>query len=470
MKRSFSALFVLITALSGPLVFTPPAISRPKAVASPEDAAARDEEAPEADDSLRSRSEQEHNQPHCTFPLEQWQSPESLIVLPEDYDYEIYSEDSDLLCGDEAMAALAEWSRNDPRLGIQELSELGPEPPQWQSEFPLESEVGFDAQLEALCSPLADAISQWESWDGPAIAGGMTEDAAEEIAETAEPELCPAELALSETWREWAEIEAEHLEAWECELADLTFLARRAREEEIQSLLFGRWALNLYEEKTYNLFQHLWTKLAVGQAELKRHIDWIEAKSREPVLALLAELKSTSLLGFQNLAASLEEIAQTVENNEVVINDRPSPTPPFCECWAREALSSDDDSLDLIAQNSLEAPAIESEFNAEQFAEDQVIDHCPLIEPVLENASASAALEYSEPGQNDALPPHEVRENHDAHAAETIDFEAIQDTAQQAWKWAQERAQTLERWSQEYELELPNEAPEAYDADDIYLH
>lgn len=145
MKRNFYALFALLTALSGPLVMAPPAISKANTESRVDETSATDD-----DVVSDARFEQEHNQPRCQFPVDSFEAPENLIVLPEDFDYELFAEKE--ACESPLIA--------ESKPGDKDLPQT--------SDLPnFEGEPAFDH----LCLPFVEWDGNVQPWDGPPIAG-----------------------------------------------------------------------------------------------------------------------------------------------------------------------------------------------------------------------------------------------------------------------------------------------------------
>jgi hypothetical protein len=145
MKRNFYALFALLTALSGPLVMAPPAISKA-------DSEIRASDDHQTDDAVgsKARFEQEYNQPVCQFsPLRQ-EAPEDLVVLPEDFDYELFE-------GREACENLQLADANLEKEAVHGLSESP------------SNEI--DPAFDQLCLPFIEWDEQMQPWEGPPVAG-----------------------------------------------------------------------------------------------------------------------------------------------------------------------------------------------------------------------------------------------------------------------------------------------------------
>lgn len=154
MKRNFYALFALLTALSGPLALTPPAIRSASAAVQTSDDTRSQGDEDDSEDQIRSRIEQAHNQPNCIFADENRDAPEALIVLPEDFDYELFA-------GEEACEVPEVV---EPKAVAESASEGLPAesiPFLFEDELPSGS----------MCLPQPEWSTNVQPWDGPAVAG-----------------------------------------------------------------------------------------------------------------------------------------------------------------------------------------------------------------------------------------------------------------------------------------------------------
>jgi hypothetical protein len=394
MKRSFSALFVLLTALSGPLVFTPPAISRQDAAQNQSD---------ERNTSALSRTEAD--QPVCTFPLEGSMAPEDLVVVPEDFDYEIYDEPRQ-----------CEIEQNAASQSVQNATV-----PEYQPN-PSAADVALGANLESLCLPFVEYEFSDEAWDGPPIAG-----------------LSPAEAA-------------ENFEATECEIAAAEYAAVEFEREQIARNEVYGWIINTYYEKSYAIAIQFEMALQDALFSFISSAQWVDnvgAWQADHMLRSTIDLGRHSL---ERLANEFQVVSQTIYGSRLTETAESIPTPPYCECWAKPSTESrerDECETDAGTLQNL-------------IAETVTLDADRVIEGIIPSSPASGLNKAEVPSfseQNDVFeqPIEEVEVNQTP--APAIDFAGLQDAAEKLWAAGLEKIEALERLSNEYEFE-PNHTNE----------
>lgn len=147
MKRNFYALFALLTALSGPLALSPQAVSRANSTPGPQEAVARCDDSG-AGEQIAPRSFQAHNQPACRLGSERLAAPEDLVVLPEDFNYELFDQLESCQSASNTTEAAS--------------------PPPNSTEFPV---IDSETAIDELCLPHSEWNAQVMPWEGPAVAG-----------------------------------------------------------------------------------------------------------------------------------------------------------------------------------------------------------------------------------------------------------------------------------------------------------
>lgn len=407
MKRSFYALFVLLAAISGPLVVAPKAISRQDAALSTSDKAFEDRDQ-ESDDEDKPRTLQEANQPQCIFSFDFGSAPEDLIVLPEDYNYEIYGETD--YCEMEQFAS-------NPLIQEKAQAESN------STSFDANSDLPANPS-DFLCLPFAEPELNWQAWDGPAIAGVETQPSAEEL---------------------------------ECELAAARFHEEELARQELVSQQLENWTANLIHKAIYTLTSTISHTASLGESRVISGIrSWDEFQSEKATQAF-AYVFSTARISFERLQSLSLSVSQVVEAKEVAMEDRRYPAPPYCECWANPAQQ-----IDPVAE-AVVAP-IEGGL-AEGFGGWSLSESSPeLLSGEVSNSQEGNRLEFDSLS-SDALPKCSETMQNDATSSplaqsETVapqpvngDFEYLKSALDATWQVLQERAQTLDRWSKEYDFE-----------------
>lgn len=392
MKRSFSALFVLLTALSGPLVFTPPAISRQGSAATAS-----------ADDKAVSRTDAD--QPPCTFEqpaadeFSDCAAPEDLVVVPEDFGYELYNQGS--ACEIEQNAALND-GQNDT---------VGDVPANTGNQVASES-----GDLERLCLPFAEYGNDLEQWYGPAIAG---------------PEKQPFDEEL------------------ECELAAEAFhFETEAREATARNDAY-EMLLSVVHKKSYVASYWLRASIRDSLVLVVNGLHWAENASAAQVEKLTWSTGEFAAFGWQLASKITLPKLEMVAAKEVIEVDTTLPTPPFCDCWAAPPPPS--------------APAEElaSEFECDLLLDggalelDRVSEIVEGIQPSFETSDLDVMAADS--AEIDAIPPQEPTAPQTESSAAMIDLDGLKQAASDLWNEAVERVELLERWSKEYEFEPSRE-------------
>jgi hypothetical protein len=392
MKRSFYALFVLLAAISGPLVVAPNAISRQDAVLSTSsESSLPDDQQLNADVEVP-RSQQEPNQPQCVFSFDFGQAPEDLIVLPEDFDYEIYGETE--YCEIDQFAAKPPSQNN---------TTVETTPDSFDPEHTALLEYG-----DSLCLPFAETESSFEPWDGPAIAGVEPEKNAEEL---------------------------------ECELAVARYRDEQLAFEEITNLQVAYWLANLIEKTTYTLSSVLSETAMTGVEKSVKGVQILVELEGEIAKSALEHLKQSAIVATEGFTAALGDLSQAIDTKRITAIRSNYPMPPYCDC--RAILEQDteppieQEPAEIVNEQIAESPAVESGENQVEF----------------EIPSSELLPNSSEVTQNDASgiasPDSSVKTDN----VPDVDFRFLQDAVEQAWGVIQENAQTLERWSKEYDFE-----------------
>jgi hypothetical protein len=410
MKRSIYALFVLLTALSGPLVLTPPAVSQPKCGS--EEFGGVDGGVADERTELQPRCLQEHNQPNCELGQESWAAPEDLVILPEDFGYEMVEDDQpwelEMCEGESAPAASGSF------LDANDFDH--PEADDWVLE-------ASNGELGHLCLPLAEFDLPVDSWEGPAIAG---------------PEYAPSSEELE------CELEAARYWAWEERLA------------EIRSVQFGRWATSRLEHLTYESYTSVASRLQALASTTLSSFQIIDSEEKAAIKRIESAFLDLSELSIDRLTKGFQDYAEIVAVKPLANVELAPPTPPYCDCWAVETLHANSDFCPVPPEEKV-------------LSEEKVLFECEITKDSAVKSVASSASERfqlnphlvdeTEIGanealvQNDALEQHAASDGPDSEDLQTVDLEHLSAQAIWAVEAALERLETLQRWSKEYEFE-----------------